>query len=324
MVDGAEENILDDSEKASEKALLYIYKSILSDYDVDNVGKDRENFNNLNDIVSNQPTRSTPQFSTEGDVMLDDELAKELLTTETYGIIQQPSPIGNLAVEIVDDWSTLEASVVSYNVKPILNTVDTPVLNTVDTSDNMEPAERPQESAIIQQTSPIGNQAAEIVDAYVVSYDVQPILDTVDTPVLNTLDSPDIVEPTDIPQERVLKEIMNNEKLNLGISISTFFKPPPTPKRKNAKRNYSSKRHFVLTSSERLNELEEKDNEKQNIALQKELKLKERVMKRELKEQEKQERIKMKEQKMKERELNRCLTAESKKVGHIPGGKPKR
>lgn len=124
-------------------------------------------------------------------------------------------------------------------------------------------------------------------------------------------------------KENVLKDITNFDQPDRRISISTFLTVPPTPRRKNVHRNYSRKRHFVLTSAERLKEIEETEKEKERQAFEKEQNMIKRSIKKELKDQEKKERMKIREQKAKDRELNRQLKEQSKKVT-VKRGRPKR
>ncbi|XP_058817700.1 uncharacterized protein LOC131681009 [Topomyia yanbarensis] len=267
MVDMPEAEISNNSEKA----LLYIYKSILLDYAVDDdtMGNDHENLSSIdvtnstfgNDETSNCTASCAPQTSTD----YVGEQVENLPVNQMYEILEYSPTTDDLSVEIIDNESTYEVSGITYDVEPIhLNAF----------------------------TSEQDNHLNDMV-------------------VISAASSNSSEPETN--ERVVLEEIVNNEKDERRNSISSFFKIPATPKRKNVKRNYTSKRHFVLTSRERLKELEDKDNEKQRLALQKELKKKDRATKKEIKEKEKQERMKMREQKKMEQELNLRLKQEAGK-----------
>ncbi|XP_062551270.1 uncharacterized protein LOC134216384 [Armigeres subalbatus] len=74
------------------------------------------------------------------------------------------------------------------------------------------------------------------------------------------------------------------------ISISNFLQLPPTPKRKQIKRNYKQKRHFILTAAERIQELEQKEQEKENAAIRRQEAVEQRASKKADVEKKKQER----------------------------------
>lgn len=97
-------------------------------------------------------------------------------------------------------------------------------------------------------------------------------------------------------QTTVFENITNSTSAYRRASISTCLHVPNTPKRKNVKRNYTQKRHFILTAEERLRELEEKQKEKQELEKKKQENMKMRALKKKIKEE---KSLKAKESKMK-------------------------
>lgn len=80
-------------------------------------------------------------------------------------------------------------------------------------------------------------------------------------------------------------------------SITGFLHVPPTPKRQEIIRNYKQKRHFILTAAERLRELEQKEQEKENAAVRRQAAIQERATKKANIEKQKQDRKILNEQK---------------------------
>lgn len=91
-------------------------------------------------------------------------------------------------------------------------------------------------------------------------------------------------------------QLQPGEQMGRRISITNFLELPPTPKRKEMKRNYKQKRHFILTAAERLQELEQKEQEKENAAIRRQETNELRATKKANMEKQKQERKNLLEQ----------------------------
>lgn len=246
-----------------EKALLYVYKTILSQYDSENSGIIDHGSDTLNVAVSGVEAN-------EDNVAESDFEQGHRQRSDVYPVEQSEN------AHVIDDF----------------------VLNS-----SLQLSEIEEYAVELDEE---GNRDIPACEQLGDSYEANPESQRYFSEEHNEMNETEaIVNATN--KKNVLRETMNTEEPDRRMSISSFFNVPPTPKRKNVRRNYTQKRHFVLTSAERLKEIEEKEKEKKHQALQKEQNMKERSMKKELKEQEKQQRKKKREEKAKERKLNRQI-----------------
>lgn len=96
---------------------------------------------------------------------------------------------------------------------------------------------------------------------------------------------------TPLPHSSVGTDPSNSlQNADRRASISNFLQLPPTPKRKQVKRNYKQKRHFILTAADHIKELERKEEEKENAAIRRQEAIDLRAAKKANIEKQKQER----------------------------------